>query len=196
MHLPWLAQQYERTCADCGCAWRVPRYFARRHMQGDFQLPHQSRQRGWDRRGRTQSRDPVKRGNGRANGILPQVSEVRLGALLAAPAPVLSRPVRGHPLCHRVKGQRERAISQGDKQSTTATPGLPTRLLSGSIGHDLSDSQADSAGWRDWADGMQAEGARVLAGLRSGDGPLSIRVRPSSLKAAPRPALPAPGSCL
>jgi hypothetical protein len=37
---------------------------------------------------------------------------------------------------------------------------------------------------------MQAEGARVLAGLRSGDGPLSIRVRPSSLKAAPRPALP------
>ena len=34
MHLPWLAQQYERTCADCGCAWRVPRYFARRHMQG------------------------------------------------------------------------------------------------------------------------------------------------------------------
>ena len=28
----------------------------------------------------------------------------------------------------------------------------------------------------------QAEGARVLAGLRSGDGPLSVRVRPSSLK--------------
>jgi hypothetical protein len=34
MHLPWPAQQYERTCADCGYAWRVPRYFARRHMQG------------------------------------------------------------------------------------------------------------------------------------------------------------------
>jgi hypothetical protein len=34
MHLPWLAQQYERTCADCGHAWRVPRHFARRHMQG------------------------------------------------------------------------------------------------------------------------------------------------------------------
>jgi hypothetical protein len=29
---------------------------------------------------------------------------------------------------------------------------------------------------------MQAEGASVLAGLRSGDGPLSVRVRPSSLK--------------
>jgi hypothetical protein len=32
MRLPWLAQQYQRTCADCGCAWRVPRYFARRHV--------------------------------------------------------------------------------------------------------------------------------------------------------------------
>lgn len=29
---------------------------------------------------------------------------------------------------------------------------------------------------------MAAEGARVLAGLISGDGPLSVRVRPSSLK--------------
>jgi len=29
---------------------------------------------------------------------------------------------------------------------------------------------------------MMAEGARVLAGLTSGDGPLSVRVRPSSLK--------------
>ncbi len=34
MHLPWLVQQYQRTCADCGSTWRVPRYFARRHMQG------------------------------------------------------------------------------------------------------------------------------------------------------------------
>lgn len=31
MHLPWPARQYERTCADCGYSWRVPRYFARRH---------------------------------------------------------------------------------------------------------------------------------------------------------------------
>jgi hypothetical protein len=29
---------------------------------------------------------------------------------------------------------------------------------------------------------MRAEGARVLAGLRSGDGPLSVRARPSSPK--------------
>ena len=29
---------------------------------------------------------------------------------------------------------------------------------------------------------MRAEGARVLAGLRSGDGPLSVRARPSGLK--------------
>jgi predicted nucleic-acid-binding Zn-ribbon protein len=32
MQLPWLAQQYQRTCAECGCTWRVPRYFARRHV--------------------------------------------------------------------------------------------------------------------------------------------------------------------
>ncbi len=37
---------------------------------------------------------------------------------------------------------------------------------------------------RNRAVGMHAEGARALAGLRSGDGPLSIRVRPSSLKHA------------
>jgi len=39
MHLPWLAQQYQRTCADCGCTWRVPRYFARRHVLEIFNLP-------------------------------------------------------------------------------------------------------------------------------------------------------------
>ncbi len=32
MHIPWLAQQYERTCADCGYSWRVPRYFARKRV--------------------------------------------------------------------------------------------------------------------------------------------------------------------
>jgi hypothetical protein len=30
--------------------------------------------------------------------------------------------------------------------------------------------------------GMRAEDAKVLAGLRSGDGPLSVRARPSSIK--------------
>jgi hypothetical protein len=33
MRLPWLARRYERTCADCGCAWSVPRQFARRRVQ-------------------------------------------------------------------------------------------------------------------------------------------------------------------
>jgi hypothetical protein len=54
---------------------------------------------------------------------------------------------RGHPL--RASGDHERegrrAIRQGDERSTAATPGQPTCLLSGFIGHDLSDSQADSA---------------------------------------------------
>ena len=44
---------------------------------------------------------------------------------------------------------------------------------------------------------MQAEGARVLAGLRSGDGPLSVRVRPSSLKRdCDRRATSTGGKCL
>jgi hypothetical protein len=32
MHVPWPARQYERTCADCGYTWRVPRRFARRRF--------------------------------------------------------------------------------------------------------------------------------------------------------------------
>lgn len=32
MHLPWTAQQYERTCADCGYSWRVPRQLARKRV--------------------------------------------------------------------------------------------------------------------------------------------------------------------
>jgi hypothetical protein len=42
--------------------------------------------------------------------------------------------------------QDPRAISEGNEGSITATAGLGSRLLSGFIGHDLSDSQADSAG--------------------------------------------------
>jgi hypothetical protein len=33
MKLPWQAREFERTCADCGYTWRVPRQFARRHFQ-------------------------------------------------------------------------------------------------------------------------------------------------------------------
>jgi hypothetical protein len=30
MRVPGLAAEYIRTCADCGCTWRVPRALARR----------------------------------------------------------------------------------------------------------------------------------------------------------------------
>lgn len=33
MRMPRRAAEYIRTCADCGCAWRVPRAFARRGFQ-------------------------------------------------------------------------------------------------------------------------------------------------------------------
>ena len=33
MRLPWQAREYERTCEACGCTWRVPRAYARRHVQ-------------------------------------------------------------------------------------------------------------------------------------------------------------------
>jgi hypothetical protein len=34
MHIPGLAREYERTCDDCGHAWRVPKWAAHPHMQG------------------------------------------------------------------------------------------------------------------------------------------------------------------
>ena len=34
MHIPGLAQEYERTCEDCGHTWRVPKWAAHPHMQG------------------------------------------------------------------------------------------------------------------------------------------------------------------
>jgi len=33
MHIPWLAREYERTCDDCGHAWRVPKWAAHPHMR-------------------------------------------------------------------------------------------------------------------------------------------------------------------
>ena len=33
MRLPWQAREYERTCADCGWTWRVPRQLARRRVK-------------------------------------------------------------------------------------------------------------------------------------------------------------------
>jgi hypothetical protein len=32
MPLTWPVLQYERTCADCGHTWRVPRRFARKRL--------------------------------------------------------------------------------------------------------------------------------------------------------------------
>ena len=29
MRFPWQAREYERTCTECGYAWRVPQQFAR-----------------------------------------------------------------------------------------------------------------------------------------------------------------------
>jgi hypothetical protein len=34
MRIPWQAREYERTCQDCGHAWRVPNWAAHPHMQG------------------------------------------------------------------------------------------------------------------------------------------------------------------
>jgi len=34
VRIPWLTQEYERTCDDCGYVWRVPKAIARPPMQG------------------------------------------------------------------------------------------------------------------------------------------------------------------
>ena len=34
MHVPWSAQEYERTCEDCGHTWRVPKWAAHPRRQG------------------------------------------------------------------------------------------------------------------------------------------------------------------
>jgi hypothetical protein len=44
VHLPWPARQYERTCADCGHSWHVPRQFAK-HVK-PLRLSHMGTGRG------------------------------------------------------------------------------------------------------------------------------------------------------
>ena len=34
MGISWFAKEYERTCAECGYSWRVPRSIARRGTRG------------------------------------------------------------------------------------------------------------------------------------------------------------------
>ena len=34
MRIPWLTQEYERTCDNCGHVWRVPKGIAHPRMQG------------------------------------------------------------------------------------------------------------------------------------------------------------------
>lgn len=34
MRIPWLTQEYERTCDHCGYVWRVPKAIAHPPMQG------------------------------------------------------------------------------------------------------------------------------------------------------------------
>jgi hypothetical protein len=34
LRIPWLAQEYERTCNECGNSWRVPRWAVHRPTQG------------------------------------------------------------------------------------------------------------------------------------------------------------------
>jgi hypothetical protein len=34
MRIPWRTREYERTCQDCGHAWRVPKWAVHPHMQG------------------------------------------------------------------------------------------------------------------------------------------------------------------
>jgi hypothetical protein len=34
MRIPWRAREYERTCAECGYVWRVPRWAVHPPMKG------------------------------------------------------------------------------------------------------------------------------------------------------------------
>jgi predicted nucleic-acid-binding Zn-ribbon protein len=39
VRIPWRAREYERTCADCGYAWRVPKSAVRKPVSGFSMAP-------------------------------------------------------------------------------------------------------------------------------------------------------------
>ena len=76
MHLPWLARQYERTCADCGSCWLVPREFARKRIlsvAGGTSGPHLGYQGKY----------------GSTNG--PAAADIQAAGVMAGRAAVLQR---------------------------------------------------------------------------------------------------------
>ena len=46
MHFPWPAREFERTCANCGQVWRVPRGLVRGRFQSISGLSTGVRMRG------------------------------------------------------------------------------------------------------------------------------------------------------
>jgi DNA-directed RNA polymerase subunit M/transcription elongation factor TFIIS len=48
MRLPWQPREFERTCAECGYVWRVPRSAARRRV-GSISMISVATQTGVDR---------------------------------------------------------------------------------------------------------------------------------------------------
>jgi hypothetical protein len=89
-----------------------------------------------------------------------------------------------------------RAISQGDERSPRLLQ-VPRVAWSAVLPAAICPIPKLIVQAGEMAVGMRAEGARVQPGLRSGDGPLSVRARPSRLKRdCARRATSTGGKCL